>query len=79
MERLTDPVIDSLIRSLNRGSRAQLDRGMHFPVGWALSRDFMTLREVYQYATHTAGTIAASSPSPTSPRWHRPAHRCPVT
>jgi hypothetical protein len=52
MERLLDRLIASLIRSLNQASQAQLERGMHFPVGWdPYFRDFMTLPEVYHYAT----------------------------
>lgn len=52
MERLMDRLVASLIRSLNDASPTQLDRGMHFPVGWdPYFRDFMTLGDVYHYAT----------------------------
>jgi DinB family protein len=72
MERLMDWVIDSLIRSLSRASQAELDRGMHFPVGWdPYFRDFMTLREVYHYATqhyrHHRNQLTLTNAGPTTP------------
>ncbi len=52
MERAMDRVTTSLQDSLRRQSTAQLDGGMHFPVGWdPYFRDHMTLRDVYHYAT----------------------------
>jgi hypothetical protein len=39
---------------------------MHFPVGWdLLLRDYMTLADVYHYATRTTDTTDARSPFPT--------------
>jgi hypothetical protein len=52
MERLMDVVIGRLQRSLIAASEDSLDRGMHFPVGWdPYFNDYMTLRDVYDYAT----------------------------
>jgi hypothetical protein len=52
MERLMDRVLTGLQASLRRQSRASLDSGMHFPVGWdPYFRDFMTLRDVFHYPT----------------------------
>jgi hypothetical protein len=52
MERLMDHVISGLQGSLRRASPAELDRGMHFPVGWdPYFKDRMTLRDVYHYPT----------------------------
>jgi hypothetical protein len=52
MERLMDWVISSLETSLRRQSARELDRGMHFPVGWdPYFQDYMTLRDVYHYPT----------------------------
>lgn len=52
MERFMDRVTDSLIRSVTRTSQTQLERGMHFPVGWdPYFRDFMTVLDVYHYPT----------------------------
>ncbi len=72
MEDLLDRVIDSLIRSLNHASQAQLDRGMHFPVGRdPYFRDFMTLRQVYHYATqhyrHHRNQLTLSNAAPIAP------------
>lgn len=72
MERLMDRVVDSLIRSLDRASQAQLDGGMHFPIGWdPYFRDFMTLREVYHYATqhyrHHRTQLTLSNAAPAAP------------
>lgn len=48
----TDRAIKSLHRRLDRESEDSLQRGMPFPVDWdPFSRDWMTLREVYHYAT----------------------------
>jgi hypothetical protein len=52
MQRLMRHVIRDLHRSLVRRSDEELDRGMHFPVGWdPYFTDFMTLRDVYHYPT----------------------------
>ncbi len=52
MQRLMRWVIRDLHRSLDQRTDDQLNRGMHFPVGWdPYFRDVMTLREVYHYAT----------------------------
>ena len=52
MERMMDRVTSGLARSLERASDSTLGRGMHFPVGWdPYFRDYMTLAEVYHYAT----------------------------
>jgi len=72
MERLLDRVVDSLIRSLSQASEAQLDRGMHFPVGWdPYFLDFMTLRDVYHYPTqhyrHHRNQLTLSNAAPTPP------------
>jgi DinB superfamily len=78
MERLMDRVIDSLVESVNRASRAQLDRGMHFPGGWdPYFRDYVTVREVYHYATQhyrhhrnqltLANAVPESLPDPQAP------------
>ena len=71
MERLMDRVVDGLVRSLDHASEAQLDRGMHFPVGWdPYFHDFMTLRDVYHYATQhyrhhrNQLTLSNAAPSP---------------
>ena len=47
-----DRVIVSLHRHLDRESDHSLTLGMHFPVGWdPFFRDWMTLSDVYHYAT----------------------------
>jgi hypothetical protein len=47
-----DFVIGRLQRSVMAASEDSLSRGMHFPVGWdPYFNDYMTLREVYHYAT----------------------------
>ena len=52
MERLMDRVLRSLQTSVSREPETALDRGMHFPIGWdPYFKDYMTLREVYHYAT----------------------------
>jgi hypothetical protein len=52
MERMMDRVTSGLAKSLERRSDSALARGMHFPVGWdPYFRDYMTLAEVYHYAT----------------------------
>jgi hypothetical protein len=52
MERIMDTVTDSLLRTLAGSSRDQLQRGMHFPVGWdPYFRDYMTIQDVLHYAT----------------------------
>jgi hypothetical protein len=52
MQRLMDRVVTGLQRSLRAQSDRSLARGMHFPVGWdPYFKDFMTLLEVYHYAT----------------------------
>ena len=52
MEHMMDRVVRSLQASLARESGTALQRGMHFPAGWdPYFQDFMTLREVYHYAT----------------------------
>ncbi len=52
MERLMDTVIGDLQRRLLAESEEQLERGMHFPVGWdPYFKDFMTVREVHHYPT----------------------------
>lgn len=56
MERVFDRVVAGLIASMNRRSGADLDRGMHFPVGWdPYFRDYMTLADVYHYPTQHYG------------------------
>ena len=52
MERLFDRVVNGLAASLLRAGDADLARGMHFPTGWdPYFQDFMTLADVYHYAT----------------------------
>lgn len=52
MIKAMDHVIDRLQDSIRRESADTWERGMHFPVGWdPYFRDYMTLREVYHYAT----------------------------
>jgi hypothetical protein len=52
MERVMDRVVRSLHASLMTASEDRLARGMHFPTGWdPYFRDYMTLAEVYHYAT----------------------------
>ena len=52
MERVMDRVTSSLTRTLDAASDKQLQRGMHFPVGWdPYFRDFMTVQDVLHYAT----------------------------
>jgi DinB superfamily len=51
MERLMDIVIGRLRRSVMAADEDSLDRGMHFPVWDLYFDDYMTLRDVYHYAT----------------------------
>lgn len=52
MDRAMDRVVSSLQASLAGEPEAALQRGMHFPQGWdPYFKDFMTLRDVYHYAT----------------------------
>ena len=52
MERVMDRVTRSLIHTAETASDKQLQRGMHFPVGWdPYFRDFMTVQDVLHYAT----------------------------
>ena len=52
MERAMDRVTASLVHTLEHSSEKQLERGMHFPVGWdPYFRDFMTLQDVLHYGT----------------------------
>jgi hypothetical protein len=52
MEKVFDRVVAHLTASLTAASEEQLDRGMHFPVGWdPYFRDYMTVADVYHYAT----------------------------
>ncbi len=52
MERLFDRMVTGLTASLLRASDTELARGMHFPPGWdPYFRDYMTLADVYHYAT----------------------------
>jgi DinB superfamily len=52
MLRVMDRVTAGLTRSLHRRSSSSLARGMHFPTGWdPYFRDYMTLSDVYHYAT----------------------------
>jgi hypothetical protein len=52
MGSLADRTIAALQRSLMREREAALNRGMPFPVGWdPYFRDWMSLAEVYRYAT----------------------------
>ena len=52
MERLMVRTTGRLERSLRTQSEQSLPRGMHFPVGWdPYFKDFMTLLEIYHYAT----------------------------
>jgi len=50
MIRMMARVTRSLQRSLDHESQAELERGMHFPMGWdPYFKEFMTLADVYQY------------------------------
>ena len=50
--RLSDRVVASLHRHLDRESEQALRRTMHFPVGWdPFFRDTMSLADVYRYGT----------------------------
>jgi hypothetical protein len=52
MQATMDTVTAGLTRSLNRRTPTALARGMHFPTGWdPYFRDYMTLTDVYHYAT----------------------------
>jgi hypothetical protein len=52
MQRVMDRVTDDLVRTLETSNHRQLQRGMHFPVGWdPYFRDFMTVEDVLHYAT----------------------------
>ena len=52
MERVMDRVTSNLIHTVETASDKQLERGMHFPVGWdPYFRDFMTVQDVLHYAT----------------------------
>ena len=52
MERVMDRVTSSLIHTVETATDKQLERGMHFPVGWdPYFRDFMTVQDVLHYAT----------------------------
>lgn len=69
-----DFVIGRLQRSLIGASEDSLNRGMHFPVRWdAYFNDYMTLRDVYHYATqhydHHRGqlTLAATTAAEEAP------------
>jgi hypothetical protein len=75
MERTFDRIVNGLAGSLLKASDAELARGMHFPTGWdPYFRDYMTLADVYHYATQHYGhhrrqlTLAgaADSAGPTS-------------
>ena len=47
-----DRVTSSLIHTVETANDKQLQRGMHFPVGWdPYFRDFMTVQDVLHYAT----------------------------
>ena len=51
-ERLMDRTIRTLQTSLDHSSDAELNRSMHFPVGWdPYFEDVMTIRDVYHYPT----------------------------
>ncbi len=51
-ERLMDRTIRALQASLDRASDAELQRTMHFPIGWdPYFTDVMTIRDVYHYPT----------------------------
>src|SRR6476660_4476970 len=51
-ERLMDRTIGVLQTSLDRASDAELQRSMHFPVGWdPYFDDVMTIWDVYHYPT----------------------------
>jgi len=50
--RLSDRVVASLHRHLDKESEQALRRTMHFPVGWdPFFRDTMSLADVYRYGT----------------------------
>jgi hypothetical protein len=52
MERVMDRVTGRLITLLETAGEKQLQRGMHFPVGWdPYFRDYMTVADVLHYAT----------------------------
>jgi DinB superfamily len=56
MERIFDRVVAALITSMNRQNPTGLARGMHFPTGWdPYFRDYMTMTDVYHYATQHYG------------------------
>jgi hypothetical protein len=56
MERIFDRVVAGLVASMRRQSAASLARGMHFPTGWdPYFRDYMTMADVYHYATQHYG------------------------
>ena len=52
MARLMDFVIRRLQWSVTNAMEHELNRGMHFPVGWdPYFNDYMTLRSVYHFPT----------------------------
>jgi hypothetical protein len=52
MEKVFDRVVAGLSASLIKASEPDLNRGMHFPVGWdPYFQDYMTVADVYHYAT----------------------------
>jgi hypothetical protein len=52
MERMMDRVLGSLQRSIRAQPERELDRGMHFPVGWdPYFTDYMLVRDLYHYPT----------------------------
>ena len=84
MERLMDFVIGRLQRSVMAASEDNLNRGMHFPVGWdPYFNDYMTLRDVYHYPTQHYDhhrrqlTLAARTTAEENRRTHGPS-RPPV-
>jgi len=57
-----DFVIGRLQWSVRGASEDSLNRGMHFPVGWdPYFNDYMTLRDVYHYATQPRSGAASRS------------------
>jgi hypothetical protein len=69
VEPLADRTIAALQRSLMSEREAALNRGMPFPVDWdPYFRDWMSLAEVYRYATRHFEHHRRQLTLPTEPR-----------